>query len=285
MSASWQRWLAVLLVVCPALVLAACGSSSSTTTAATSTTTTDEQRAEPDIEGEEIGRLPQVPAASKPTHPTSPNGTGGSAFLTAVFDDAQEMWRREFEEAGLHYAPARLTIFRDEVHTACGTQSANIGPFYCGAGHGVYLDTRFFQALSRAAGVHLGDVAQAYVVAHEVGHHVQLLLGIARRVAAADHQDPAGANARSVRVELQADCLAGIWKHSTYERGELTAKDFQEALNAAAVVGDDFQQHSASGTISPHDWTHGSSAQRQHWLTVGFEEGRPAACDTFASGP
>jgi uncharacterized protein len=115
-----------------------------------------------------------------------------------------------------------------------------------------------------------------------MGHHVQLLLGISHRVAAANHQDPGGSNARSVRVELQADCLAGIWKHSSYQRGEITNEAIAEALRAAAVVGDDFQQRSATGTIRPENWTHGSSAQRQHWLTVGFDEGRPAACDTFA---
>jgi predicted metalloprotease len=111
---------------------------------------------------------------------------------------------------------------------------------------------------------------------------VQTLLGITHRVAVLDHQDPASRNARSVRVELQADCFAGIWKHSSYQRDELNAEDFADALRAAAIVGDDFQQRSATGTITPETWTHGSSAQRQHWLTVGFEQGRPGACDTFA---
>jgi predicted metalloprotease len=216
--------------------------------------------------------------------PTSTDGTGGSAFLTSVFDDVQAMWQREFEAAGLDYRPATLTIFRDEVHTKCGTQTASVGPFYCPADLGVYLDTRFFDALARTAGVRLGDFAQAYVVAHEVAHHVQLLLGIMQRVSAADQQDPAGENARSVRLELQADCLAGVWKHSSYQRGQLSRTDFEDALRAAAVVGNDFQQHQATGTIRPEDWTHGSSRQRQHWLTTGFEQGKPAACDTFARG-
>ena len=125
--------------------------------------------------------------------------------------------------------------------------------------------------------------AQAYVIAHEVGHHVQLLLDIAHRVAAADQQDPPGKNARSVRVELQADCFAGIWKHSSYQRGEISNEQVAEALQTAAVVGDDFQEHQATGTITPEDWTHGSSAQREHWLNVGFEEGKPGACDTFGA--
>ena len=121
------------------------------------------------------------------------------------------------------------------------------------------------------------------MVAHEVAHHVQVLLGITGRVRAADQQDPAGKNARSVRLELQADCFAGIWKHATYERGQLTENDFEDALRAAAIVGDDFQQRRATGTIAPEDWTHGSSQQRQHWLTTGFEQGEPAVCDTFGS--
>jgi len=286
--------LVLMLAVCVALPATGCGSSSSATsestpaatattaTTTTTTTPTTESKQEPDIEGADIARLPPVARATAPTHPTSQGGTGGNAFLTAVFDDQQAMWKREFEAAGIDYTPARLTIFRDAVNTACGPQSAQVGPFYCGADHGVYLDTRFFDALSRQVGVRLGDFAQAYVVGHEMGHHVQLLLGISRRVAAANHQDPAGSNARSVRVELQADCLAGIWKHSSYQRGEITDQAIEEALRAAAVVGDDFQQRSANSTIRPENWTHGSSAQRQHWLIVGFDQGRPAACDTFA---
>jgi uncharacterized protein len=191
------------------------------------------------------------------------------------------MWKREFATTGAPYAPARLTIFRDAVQTACGTGEARIGPFYCPADHGVYLDTRFFAALARQAGVQLGDFAQAYVVAHEVAHHVQTLLGLTERLRALDEQDPPGKNARSVRFELQADCLAGIWKHSRYQRGRLTPADRADALRAAAVVGSDFQQLSAGGAIRPEDWTHGSSQQRQFWLTVGFEQGRPAACDSF----
>jgi uncharacterized protein len=147
------------------------------------------------------------------------------------------------------------------------------------------MDTTFFDALSRQAGVRLGDFAQAYVVAHEVAHHVQVLLGITQRIRAADEQDPAGKNARSVRLELQADCLAGVWKHSAYQRGEVSDADIADALNAAAVVGSDFQQVRATGTITPEDWTHGSSRQRQHWLTTGFEQGDPGACDTFTTTP
>jgi hypothetical protein len=250
------------LVTLTALPFAGCGSS-------------DDTAAETAEEGDVLDRLPEVPEASEPAPPET--------SLTGVFEDAQAMWKQEFEAAGVDYVPAELTIFRDQVDTACGTQSAGIGPFYCPADHGVYLDTTFFAALGRQTGVELGDVAQAYVVAHEVGHHVQTLVGTLQRKAEADERDPAGKNERSVRFELQADCFAGIWKHSRYQRGQLTAHELEEALRAAAVIGDDFQQARATGTIRPEDWTHGSSAQRQHWLTTGFEQGKPAACDTFGS--
>ena len=282
--------LAIIVLAGGALATAGCGSSGSTassTSPAAATTAAETATTSPpaaSIEGDAVQRLPKVAAATEPTTlAASPAAGGESAFLTAVFHDAEAMWTREFEAAGLDYTPARLTIFHDEVHTACGAQSASVGPFYCPADHGVYLDTRFFDALGHSVGVNLGAFARAYVVAHEVAHHVQVLLGITGRVRAADQQDPAGKNARSVRLELQADCFAGIWKHATYERGQLTEKDFEDALRAAAIVGDDFQQRRATGTIAPEDWTHGSSQQRQHWLTTGFEQGEPAACDTFGS--
>jgi uncharacterized protein len=269
------RWVGILLGA--ALALAGCGSSDQdsaapTEPAATATATADEAV---------LDRMPEVPAATASTRPPDSAQAGANAFLEEVFDDAQAVWKREFEAAGVPYAPATITIFQDEIDTACGTQSASIGPFYCPADSGVYLDRRFFDALSRRAGVRLGDFAQAYVVAHEVAHHVQMLIGILQRTAAEDQRDPDGANARSVRVELQADCFAGIWKHSRYHRGQLRPEDFADALRAAAVVGNDFQQHLATGTIRPEDWTHGSSRQRQHWLTTGFEQGTPSACDTL----
>ena len=232
------------------------------------------------------GDLVRLPAVAQPAGSTRPpsslQGAGQNAFLREVFDDVQTMWNHDFADGNVAYRPARLTIFVDRIQTACGTQSARAGPCYCPADRTVYLDNRFFDALARQAGVGLGDFAQAYVMAHEVAHHVQFLLGIGQRLAVNDRRDPAGKNGRSVRFELQADCLAGVWIHTRYRRGELTQADLNEALAAAAVVGSDFQERSATGSIRPENWTHGSSAQRQHWLAVGFEEGRPAACDTFS---
>jgi uncharacterized protein len=284
------RVAAILALLGVALSAAGCGSSQSTTpstsaaaTGTTATTTTDTNaKSASTIEGDAVSRMPKVPEPTE-QNPITMDAGGERAFLSAVFHDAEALWQREFEAAGVEYAPAKLTIFHDEVHTACGTQSASVGPFYCPADRGVYLDTRFFDALGRDVGVRLGAFARAYVVAHEVAHHVQVLLGITGRVRAADQADPAGRNARSVRLELQADCFAGIWKHATYQRGQLTAEDFADALRAAAIVGDDFQQRRATGTIVPEDWTHGSSQQRQQWLTTGFEDGEPGACDTFGS--
>jgi predicted metalloprotease len=145
----------------------------------------------------------------------------------------------------------------------------------------VYLDPTFFTALSRKVGVRIGDFAQAYVIAHEVAHHVQTLAGVTHQKAALDQQDPAGTNARSVRFELQADCLAGVWMHSVYRRGELSEADLREALDAAAVVGDDFIRNAAGQARPRETWTHGSSAQRRQWLITGVRDGAPDSCDTF----
>jgi predicted metalloprotease len=285
------RWLPIL---CAAVLAAGCGSSSGsdkasptpTATATATPTATATATATPTaaatVASPDLQRLPQAPQASG--HPPSSQGVSRSAFLHTVFADLQAFWQHQFHSAGLTYHPARLTVFSQEVHTACGTQPSDVGPFYCPPSFGVYLDPTFFAALSHHAGVQLGDVAQAYVVGHEVGHHVQTLLGITHQKAVADQQDPSRANNRSRRFELQADCFAGVWMHSVYQRGQLSDADLRDALNAAAVVGDDFAHRHAGAPARPReDWTHGSSAQRQRWLTTGFEEGRPEACDTFNS--
>jgi predicted metalloprotease len=274
------RWLPLLVA---AVLLTRCGSSDDQSPARTPTVTAAAKAPAPTptVDGAKLRQLPQVPAPSGP--PPSSAAIAHNQFLSNVFDDVQAMWQREFAAAQLAYRPARLTIFRHGVHTACGSQTSDVGPFYCPASAGVYLDPTFFSALSNKVGVHLGDFAQAYVIAHEVAHHVQAVLGTLQQVAVADDADPQGANARSVRVELQADCFAGVWAHSAYHRGALSQADFADALRAAAVVGDDFLARAAMGVERPPEsFTHGTSAQRQQWLTTGFEQGRPEACDTFA---
>ncbi|MCW2985328.1 MAG: protein of unknown function zinc metallopeptidase [Conexibacter sp.] len=204
-------------------------------------------------------------------------------FLRTAFDSAQALWEHQLGGAGVAYRPAHLVFFHTEIHTPCGHQTVTTGPFYCPSGHGVYLNTDFFEALARAYGLNSGFAA-GYVTAHEVGHHVQQLLGLHQRVAELNASDPAGENARSVNVELQADCYAGVWLHAVAAAGELSEADVADIVRAATVVGDDFQRNQAGAELAPETWTHGSSAQRVRWLEVGKESGAPAACDTFTVG-
>jgi uncharacterized protein len=229
-------------------------------------------------------QLPEFPAPPpKPDLPTPSTTTQVQQFIATVFNDAQADWSRVFAEANVPYPPAKLVLFSSAVRTGCGTESSEVGPFYCPADHTVYLDVAFFDEMEQRYGVS-GDFAQAYVVAHEVGHHIQTITGVTAQVARQQQAQPASANALSILAELQADCYAGVWAHSTYQRGLLEPGDIDEALTAAAAVGDDFLQKSATGTINPEQWTHGSSAQRQKWLTMGYDSGAPASCDTFAAG-
>lgn len=233
--------------------------------------------------GDEALQLPDFPSpTASPTLPTPTSAEAVRRFVAAVFTDAQAEWHKVFAAAGLTYRPARMVLFSSAVRTGCGTETSEIGPFYCPLDHTVYLDTVFFDAMERRYGVQ-GDFAMAYVVAHEMGHHIQTITGLTADVARLERANPALANALSVRTELQADCYAGVWAHSTYVRDLLEPGDLAEALTAAAVVGDDFQQRAATGTVSPEQWTHGSSEQRQQWLTTGFTTGRPSSCDTFAA--
>jgi predicted metalloprotease len=202
-------------------------------------------------------------------------------FLRASFDSAQELWRRHFAAAGGTYRPARLILFHNAVHTPCGTQPASVGPFYCPPNETVYLNTDFFDALARRFALRRGWAA-GYVTAHEVGHHVQTVLGVLQRVAQLDAGDPQNANRRSVLVELQADCYAGVWLHELAGAGRLSDADIEDILRAAAVVGDDFQRNQAGKPLAPETWTHGSSEQRRRWFSRGYEKGTPAACDTFS---
>jgi predicted metalloprotease len=201
-------------------------------------------------------------------------------LLSAVLDDAQSTWARIFAEAGQQYQDARLIVFKDAAQSACGIGQSATGPFYCPGDQQVYLDVGFFQELQSRFGAP-GDFAQAYVLAHEIGHHVQHLTGIDEQVRAAQQQSPDDANELSVRLELQADCYAGVWGHQTSGRVTLEAGDAEEGLNAAAAIGDDRIQRMGGGTVSPESFTHGSSAQRVDWLRRGLQSGRVESCDTF----
>jgi uncharacterized protein len=205
-----------------------------------------------------------------------------TAFLGAVTGDIQAFWKQEFQRAGRPYTPAAVVIFRRATVTGCGPASSATGPFYCPLDHTVYLDPGFFRELAVEFKAP-GDFAQAYVLAHELGHHVQTLTGITQQVDEARAADPALRNALSVPLELQADCLAGVWGHSTYDRGLLERGDLDEALRAAAAVGDDRIQQRTIGRIVPEAFTHGTSAQRRAWFLRGFDAGDPSACDTFAA--
>jgi uncharacterized protein len=199
-----------------------------------------------------------------------------------VLDDAQETWTKIFQSQGQTYEPARLGIFTDAVSTGCGTGQSGMGPFYCPADQKVYIDLNFYNELQSRFGAP-GDFAQAYVIAHEIGHHVQNVLGISSQVRQAQERDPGRANELSVRLELQADCLAGVWAHSTSRRDLLDAGDVEEALGAASAVGDDRIQSQSMGGVNPETWTHGSSADRMKWFQNGFQSGNIERCDTFAA--
>jgi uncharacterized protein len=214
--------------------------------------------------------------------PASPEEEKLVRFVSFVLDDVQDTWTREFEALGRTYERSRLVLFTDATRSECGYAEAAMGPFYCPADQKVYIDLGFYHELRRRFGAP-GDFAQAYVLAHEVGHHVQDLLGLESRMRAAQERDPSRANAYSVRFELQADCLAGVWAHSTQQRDILEAGDVEEALGAAAAVGDDRIQKQATGRVNPESWTHGSARQRAQWFNTGLQQGRLQGCDTFAA--
>jgi uncharacterized protein len=202
-----------------------------------------------------------------------------AAFVGFVLDDVQGTWTRELPG----YQGAELVLFRDSTRTACGYGDAATGPFYCPADRRVYIDLSFYAALERRLGA-AGDFAQAYVIAHEIGHHVQNLDGTSGQVQRAVSSRQRGAGGLSVRLELQADCYAGVWAHDAQQRGLLEVGDIEEAMTAAAAIGDDRLQQMGRGTVSPERFTHGTSAQRVHWFRRGYERGDPGACDSF-SGP
>jgi uncharacterized protein len=227
-----------------------------------------------------VNGFPTVSAGGGSNTEVDPSDPTGQ-FVDAVQDDIQITWQEEFQRAGKTYTPTQVVLFRGSTQTGCGLGSTDTGPFYCPLDRHVYLDTGFFKELEQRFGAS-GDFAEAYVIAHEIGHHVQTLLGINQQVQQAAQNDPSQANQLSIRMELQADCLAGVWAHSANARGVLEQGDLQEALNAAAAVGDDRVQASVNGRIDPETWTHGSAEQRVRWLQRGFNTGNPDQCDTFS---
>ncbi|HKZ24318.1 MAG TPA: neutral zinc metallopeptidase [Acidimicrobiia bacterium] len=235
-----------------------------------------------------LDQLQPAPPAAEQTgtsvlDPTNNPEDELALFMGAVLDDSQAMWSELFSKSGRQYEDAQLVLFSGFTESGCGGASAEVGPHYCPLDKHVYLDLDFFQLLSSRFGAP-GDFAQAYVLTHEVGHHVQTLLGINEQVRQAQQQNPNSANDLSVRMELQADCFAGVWGFTVLEQGDLERGDIEEAIGAAEAVGDDRIQAQANGTVNPETWTHGSAEQRTTWFDKGYRSGDPNSCDTFSGG-
>ncbi len=239
------------------------------------------------------GPAPQDQAQPPPGYGpqrSTPAPGGGAApqdpakeFSARILGDTEDVWGAIFQAAGTHYVPPRLVLFRGAVQSACGRASASVGPFYCSQDRAVYLDTAFFNELSRRFKAP-GDFAQAYVIAHEIGHHVQNLTGTMQQVdAQMQRQDERGRNALSIRLELQADCYAGVWGYFAQKRNVLDAGDLEEGFTAASAIGDDQIQKRTQGYVVPESFTHGTAEQRLRWFKAGLVSGDMRRCDTFAS--
>ena len=202
-------------------------------------------------------------------------------FVSFVLDDTQKTWTQILGQKNVPYRHAKLVLFRDSINSACGTAQSATGPFYCPNDEKVYIDLGFYDELKQRFGAP-GEFAEAYVLAHEIGHHVQKLTGIEPKVHSAQERDPRSAKQLSVRLELQADCFAGVWGHSTSQRNLLEPGEVQQGLNAAAAVGDDRLQRMSTGHVNPDSFTHGSSQQRMEWFQKGYSTGDMNACNTFA---
>jgi uncharacterized protein len=229
--------------------------------------------------------LEQLPQQQNPgtttSRPTNPEEEELRKFVGVVLAETEDVWNDLFQQLGRQYREPTLVLFKDRVDSACGIAGSAVGPFYCPADEKVYIDLSFFDELNRRFGAP-GDFAQAYVVAHEVGHHVQKLVGTSDRVnALRARMGEAQGNQLSVRLELQADFLAGVWAHHAQKRGLLEAGDIEEALNAASAIGDDRLQRQSQGYVVPDSFTHGSSEQRIRWFRKGFETGDIRQGDTF----
>jgi hypothetical protein len=230
----------------------------------------------------------QVDPRGYPTETATPQAGGAqdeqAEFVSVVLADTEDAWGQIFSQAGRRYEPPRLVLFTDVVRSACGMAQAAMGPFYCPMDQKVYIDLGFYRDLQQRFRAP-GDFAQAYVIAHEVGHHIQTLLGISQQVGEQrQRMSQAQGNALSVRLELQADCFAGVWaNHADRHRQLLEEGDVEEGLNAAAAIGDDRLQRQTQGTVVPESFTHGSSEQRVSWFRRGLESGSMESCDTFSA--
>jgi len=222
-----------------------------------------------------------VPDGTAPAYRESASEREARQFVAVVLAGTEDVWRAEFQSRGAEYSDPHLVLYSGEVASACGEAAAAMGPFYCPGDRRVFLDLSFFGELASRFGAP-GEFARAYVIAHEIGHHVQNLLGVSARVHAAEQRTgTAGANALSVRLELQADCLAGVWANRSQSALKLSAEDIDAALRAASAVGDDRLQRAAQGYVTPDSFTHGTAAQRARWFRRGVEAGGLDACDTF----
>ncbi len=235
----------------------------------------------PSVVGGPVAGVEGGPAAE---YRETPEEAARREFVEVVLADTEDVWNELFRAAGASYLEPTLVLFSGSVESACGFAQSATGPFYCPGDQRVFLDMSFFDEMATRLGA-TGDFAAAYVIAHEVGHHVQTLLGTSQEVRERQRRvGGAEANALSVRLELQADCYAGVWAHHTQrQKRVLEPGDLEEALGAASAVGDDRLQSAASGRVSPDSFTHGSSEQRMRWFRQGFESGNPGSCDTFGT--
>ena len=231
---------------------------------------------------QQVAESPQV--GTQTSHSFSPEEEELKKFVSVVLANTEDVWHNRFRQLGQRYRDPKLVLFRDQVQSACGITGTAVGPFYCPGDEKVYIDLAFYQELKNRFRAP-GDFAQAYVIAHEVGHHVQKLLGISDKVSAMQaHSSETTANRLSVRLELQADFLAGLWAHYAQEEGIVEPGDLEEALRAASAIGDDRIQMRSRGYVVPDSFTHGTSEQRFHWFQKGFVTGDLRQSDTFADG-
>lgn len=235
---------------------------------------------DPGLTSDIMNQLAQSQAQRQTTGPSEFDGKDSyEAFTSKVLGSTNDTWTGIFEQSGTAYREPRLVLFRGATASGCGGATSSSGPHYCPADETIYLDETFFDELTKQLGAKGGDVAQAYVIAHEVGHHVQQQLDLLNETERA--RDAEAARAVSIKLELQADCFAGVWLYAVNQQGILEPGEITEARDAAAAVGDDHIQQTTSGRVTPENWTHGSSAERTWWFNRGYQSGQPSQCQTF----